>query len=113
MRKWIPLFLLVSCGLGGKVVTMDTFYEVDISTPTQQVVDLLGKPYAIHDKGDGTVEYEYIERINIGARNAETRHYFILIKNGMVVSKRVNQTSPNPYGFDSYEMQTTQKEPAE
>lgn len=113
MKKWIPLFILVSCSLGGKAVTMDAFYEVDLSNTTPQVVAILGKPYAIHDKGDGSVEYEYIERIKIGGRDAESRHYFILIKNGVVVSKRVKQSIPLPYGFDSYEMQTTQKDQPE
>lgn len=109
MKRWIPLFLFVSCSLGGKPVTMDAFYEVDISTPTPQVIALLGQPYAIHKKEDGTLEYEYIERIKIGSRDAETRRYFILIKNGAVVSKRVEGSTPLPYGFDSYEMQTTER----
>jgi hypothetical protein len=113
MRKWIPLFLLASCALGGKAVTMDAFYDIDLSTTTPQVIATLGKPYAIHKKADGSVEYEYIERIKIGARDAEERHYFILIKDGAVVSKRVKQSSPLPYGFDSYDMQTTQSDPTE
>lgn len=108
MKKWIPLFLLASCALGGKVVTMDAFYDIDLCTTKPQVVEALGQPYAIHKKGDGTEEYEYIERIKIGARDAEERHYFILIKDGVVISKRVKQSSPLPYGFDSYEMQTTE-----
>lgn len=113
MRKWIPLFLLASCALGGKPVTMDAFYDIDLCTSTPQVIAALGKPYAIHKKDDGSVEYEYIERIKIGARDAEERHYFILIKDGTVVSKRVKQSSPLPYGFDSYDMQTTQSEVSE
>ena len=113
MRKWVPLFLLASCASGGKAVTMDAFYEIELSTTTPQVVAVLGTPYAIHNKGDGAVEYEYIERIKIGGRDAEERHYFILIKDGHVVSKRVKQSSPLPYGFDSYDMQTTQTELSE
>lgn len=86
---------------------MDAFYEIDLCTTTPQVVAALGKPYAVHEMSDGYVEYEYIERIKIGARDAEERRYFILIKDGIVVSKRVKQSSPLPYGFDSYDMQTT------
>ncbi len=108
MKYLLPLFFLVSCATGSRVATMDAFYEVDLSTTTPEVVELLGKPYAIHRKEDGSIEYEYIERIKIGAREAEERHYFILMKDGRVVSKRVRQSSPLPYGFDSYEMQTTQ-----
>lgn len=87
---------------------MDAFYEIDLSVTTPEVVAALGQPYAIHNKEDGVVEYEYIERIKIGGRDAEERRYYILIKDGVVISKRVKQSSPLPYGFDSYEMQTTQ-----
>lgn len=111
MKKIIPLFLLSACALGGKAITMEAFYEIDLCTTTPQVVAALGKPYAIHQMTDGYVEYEYIERIKIGARDAEERRYFILInKDGLVVSKRVKQSSPLPYGFDSYDMQTTQND---
>lgn len=109
MKKIIPLFLLSACALGGKPITMDAFYDIDLCTTTSQVVACLGKPYSVHEMADGYVEYEYIERIKIGARDAEERRYFILMKDGVVVSKRVKQSSPLPYGFDSYDMQTTQK----
>ncbi len=51
-----------------------------------------GEPYAIHHKEDGSVEYEYIERFKVGGRDTEERHYFLLIKNGKVASKRVDQS---------------------
>ena len=113
MKYMMPFFLLTACALGGKAITMNAFYDVDISATAPQVEATLGKPYAIHKTADGGVEYEYIERIKIGARDAEERHYFILLKNGVVVSKRMRQSSPLPYGFDSYEMQTTQNESEE
>lgn len=108
MKRFIALLVLASCSAGGRAVTMDAFYEIDLCTTRPQVVECLGKPYAIHHKGDGCVEYEYIERIKIGGRDAEERRYYILIRDGVVISKRVKQSSPLPYGFDSYEMQTTQ-----
>ena len=60
MRRLIPLFLLSACALGGKPITMDAFYEIDLCTTTPQVVAALGKPYAVHEMSDGYVEYEYI-----------------------------------------------------
>lgn len=108
MKKWIPLLLLTACGIGGKAVTMDAFHCIELCATTPQVVATLGEPYAIHKKPDGSIEYEYVERVKIGARDAEERRYYILMKDGQVVSKRVKQSSPLPYGFDSYEMQTTQ-----
>jgi hypothetical protein len=107
---YIFLLLLGSCSLTGRNVTMQEFYQIDVSTTSAQVIAILGEPYAIHQKRDGVEEYEYIERITIGARYAEERHYFIAIKNGKVVSKRVDQASPLPLSFDSYDMQTTQSD---
>jgi hypothetical protein len=94
--------------MGGKMVTMNAFYDIEISATAPQVIAVLGEPFAINDLCDGTVEYEYIERVKIGARDAEERRYFLVIKDGVVISKRVKQSSPLPYGFDSYEMQTTE-----
>ena len=93
-------------------MTMPSFYDIPVGASSEEVVATAGKPYAIHKKGDGSVEYEYIERINASARTLEERHYFILMKDGKVISKRVQQSSPLPTTFDSYEMQTTQNIPS-
>lgn len=109
MRKLLPFCIfLASCASGGTVMTMGSFHEVPIGASTNEVITCVGKPYAIHCNDDGSLDYEYIERIKIGARDAEERRYLITIKNGVVVSKRVKQSSPLPYSFDSYDMQTTQ-----
>lgn len=107
MKKWIPFLFLAACSSGGHVVTMDAFYSVDFSATEDQVVAALGKPHAVVKNADGTIEYEYLERIKLAGRVAESRRYFIVIKDGIVVSKRVQQSSPPAYWFDSYDMQTT------
>jgi hypothetical protein len=103
------LFLLAACA-GGSVMTMNSFSDIPIGSSSAEVVITHGEPYSIHKKDDGTIEYEYLERITAGGRNMEERHYILVIKEGKVVSKRIQQGSPPPYRFDSYEMQTTQKE---
>lgn len=112
MRRFLisALFVFGACGTGSALMTMNSFYEIPIGASSSEVEEQAGPPYAIHKKSDGAVEYEYIERINAGARNIEERHYYILIKDGKVVSKRVKQSSPPAYTFDSYEMQTTQNQ---
>lgn len=94
-------------------MTNQAFFDIPIGSSQTEVVAAAGEPYAIHTKDDGSIEYEYIERIKVGARDTQERHYYLLIKNGKVVSKRVDQSSPPPYIFDSYEMQTTQKSESE
>lgn len=111
MRKKavVLLFALSACTSGGSMMTNQAFFDIPIGTSQTEVVATAGEPYAIHKKEDGTIEYEYIERFKVGGRDTQERHYYLLIRDGKVVSKRVNQTSPPPYIFDSYEMQTTQK----
>lgn len=87
---------------------MGAYQEVPIGATPSEVIALVGEPYAVHQKSDGTVEYEYIERITAGSRNMETRHYYFVLKDGQVISKRIKQTTPPAYTFDSFDMQTTQ-----
>jgi len=86
----------------------NAFYDIPLGATQSEVVQTAGEPYAIHKQEDGSVEYEYIERFKVGARDTEERHYFLKIKDGKVVSKRTTQSSPVPWNFDSYDMQTTQ-----
>ena len=87
---------------------MQAFYDIPVGATPADIVKTVGEPYSVHKQPDGTVEYEYIERIKVGYRDLQERRYYIILKDGAVVSKRVEQSSPLPYGFDSYDMQTTQ-----
>ena len=89
-------------------MTMNSFSDIPIGASSAEVVTTYGEPYSVHKKKDGTIEYEYLERIKAGARNMEERRYILVIKDGKVISKEIKQSSPPPYTFDSYEMQTTQ-----
>ncbi len=90
------------------MTTLHAFYDVPVGATEEEVVSQLGKPIATYKCEDGSVEYEYIERIKAGARNITERKYYILIKDGKVVSKGLKRSSPPAYRFNSYEMQTTQ-----
>ena len=94
-------------------MSMSSFYDIPVGARQTEVVSSMGKPYSIKKNDDGSEEYEYIERVKIGARYAEERRYYIQMKDGKVISKKVKQGSPAPYLFDSYEMQTTQSRAAD
>ncbi len=98
----------MACASGGSVTTLDAFYDIPVGATQEEVVSQLGKPMATYKCEDGTIEYEYIERIKAGSRNITERKYYILIKDGKVVSKGLKRSSPPAYRFNSYEMQTTQ-----
>lgn len=110
MRKELFIFCcaLTACTSGGSMMTNQAFFDVPLGSSLYDVIAVAGEPYAVHNKDDGSIEYEYIERFKVGSRDSQERHYFLLIKDGKVVSKRVEQSSSPPYIFDSYEMQTTQ-----
>lgn len=99
---------LGACASGGSVTTLDTFYDVPVGATEEEVLTQLGKPIATYRCEDGVIEYEYVERIKAGSRNLTERKYYLLIKNGKVVSKGLKRTSPPAYRYNSYEMQTTQ-----
>lgn len=103
------LLLTLACSNGGHM-SLHTFNDIELGESSAEVVSTVGEPYAIRQRGDGTVEYEYIERIKAGGRDLEDRHYVITLKDGKVVSKDVKYASPAPYLFDSYEMQTSQRD---
>jgi hypothetical protein len=110
VKKWVLGALFLSaCASGGSMVTMSGFADVPIGATKQEVIESVGKPVSERNLSDGSVEYEYVERFKEGARTINERHYFIVIKDGKVVAKRISQQSPPAYGFDSYDMQTTQR----
>lgn len=89
-------------------MSMHSFHEIPVGASQEEVIAAVGKPYAVHQLPNGEVEYEYIESLKIGAQDVNERHYFLLLKDGRVVSKRIKQEAPAGYTIDSYDMQTTQ-----
>lgn len=102
----IVLFL-TACG--HRVMTMDSYHDVPIGTSEKKLVEMAGSPYSVQNLQDGKVQYQYIERIPMGDRTVEERHYFFVLKNGQVINKYMKSVSPPPYIENSYDMQTTTK----
>jgi len=89
-------------------MTMNSFNDISIGATEEEVIACNGQPFETKTKCDGTVKYVYIERLKAGGRDLEERKYILTLKEGKVVSKKIKYSSPAPYLFDSYEMQTTQ-----
>ncbi len=56
-------------------------------SPTPQVVNRYGEPYAVRDLGKDNYAYEYIERVSMNNELMYGNHYFLTIEDGKVVSK--------------------------
>ncbi|MDE3045748.1 MAG: outer membrane protein assembly factor BamE [Verrucomicrobiota bacterium] len=118
MNPRYPLLALLAaaaCSSGGSTMTLNSFSDIPLGATKDEVVASVGKPDLVKKHSDGSIEYEYVERVKIGARDVEERRYLIKLKDGKVVSKKIKGKSedipyPTPYVFDSYEMQTTQVE---
>jgi hypothetical protein len=62
-----------------------------------EITGKYGKPYSVKTLSDGSKQYVYIERYMIGDENVEEKRYYLIIKNGKVISKRYNQELPPAY----------------
>ncbi|MBI3508239.1 MAG: hypothetical protein HY069_01195 [Chlamydiia bacterium] len=109
MRKWLFFVLLCGCA-GHQMMTMQSFADVPIGASESEIVSTSGQPDTIRKMKDGTVEYEYVERIKAADRDIETRFYIFVLKDNKVTAKKIRQASPSPATFDSFEMQTTKRE---
>jgi hypothetical protein len=85
------LFFCVACAAGNKIMTTENYSEIDVGMSVQDLKNQVGEPYSIKQYNDGVKEYEYIERLVVPDRTVETRHYFFIIKDEVVVSKRMEQ----------------------
>lgn len=99
MKKTLPFLLLLTACFSHSMMTKETFENIDLGTPADQVISDAGKPYAIYSLADSKEEYEYIERINMGNRVVMENHYFLIISNGQVVSKRVKVEQPPAFNI--------------
>ncbi len=107
-------FLIAACASGGHMMTAESFYSVPMGTSREELVEQVGKPARVVNKGGGVQEYEYVERLSAGARTLQETRYIYTIENDKITARRVERSSPNPSGFenDSYNMQTTQNGPS-
>ncbi len=110
MRRMMFVWLAVcsACSSGGHILNAGGFYDVPVGASKSEVVDQIGSPASSRNLGEGREELEYIERVRVGGRLLQERRYILTLKDGKVVSKRMETDLPAPTQFDSYEMQTTQ-----
>ena len=95
----LGLILLSSCFSSGPRMTNDSFDQIQTGTPITSIEQEYGKPYAVHSKGPGMKEYEYIERIDLGYNVVSENHYFIVVTDGKVVGKYTKREKPPAYNL--------------
>src|SRR5262245_8188888 len=91
------LLLLTSCFSRNAMMTYSQYDGIQSGMTVSDLKSEVGEPYAIRNTGDGIQEYEYIERIDTGNNIAAENHYFIVIKDGKVIGKRMKREGPPAY----------------
>lgn len=87
--------LLFACS--SHMMTRQNFQDISLGSSITDVESRVGSPYAVRKGADGTEEYEYIERYYLNDEVVEENHYILVVKNGQVVSKRLNDKTPPAY----------------
>lgn len=93
---------LTGCFCGRCSMNQVSFDDILIGMSVDDVEEMVGTPYSIRCQGSCSQEYEYIERIDAGAKVANwnvitVNHYFLIFCNGQVVAKRISKQRPPAY----------------
>lgn len=91
------LIILASCSSRASMMTKSSYEGIQTGTPVTTIEAQVGQPYAIHSKGSGVEEYEYIERITMGNALVTETHYFLIVADGKVVGKYSKQEQSPEY----------------
>jgi hypothetical protein len=90
------LVLLAACATGA-IMTRSDFDNIELGTPVSEIVQKYGDPVKVKEYNDGSKSYEYIERLPIGEQTVQENNYFIIVKNGKVISKRYKDELPQAF----------------
>ncbi len=88
---------LCGCFSRSQVMTRGNFDTIQVGSSVADFEQKVGVPYRVRKLPNGCLDYEYIERINMGQETIEENHYYLRVKNGKVIAKRINQELPPAY----------------
>ena len=97
--KTLVMLILCSCFSRSAMMTHQSYDDITVGTTVAELKQQVGEPYAIHSKGSGTQEYEYIDRIPMGREVIEENHYFLIISDGKVAGKYHKTESQPAYNL--------------
>ena len=89
--------LCLGCFSRSAYLTQESYAQIQVGEPVDQVVKEYGDPYAVDTKKDGTKEYKYIETLSTGNRLVYENHYILVVKDGKIIEKKQWQEQNPPY----------------
>ena len=114
MNKFMLMvcFLLAACASGGKIVTQESFSEVERGITAVELKEKLGSPNETKKLASGDVEYIYFERVQANDEIVEVKHYIFIIRQGRVYDKKMRfEKIQLPYRIlerNAFDLQTSQ-----
>jgi len=94
----LSIVFLTACS-SSPLMTRGDFDSIQNGTSVAEVDKEYGRPSEVRYLKDGSQEYKYIERIPMGDQVIQENRYYLIIKNGKVISKRYNQELPEEYNL--------------
>lgn len=94
---FVGMLSLSSCFSNSSLMTYSRYDQVETGASIEEVESRMGKPYAVHQKKDGSSEYEYVERINAGDDLVAENHYFLIVQDGKVMGKYMTRERAPAY----------------
>lgn len=82
------------------MMTRNTFDDIQVGSTLAEVQSQVGNPYKVTRKGPDLLEYEYIEKVNLGYSYVIENHYFLLVNNGAIVGKWASQERTKDYNLN-------------
>lgn len=105
-------FCLAACASGGRVVTQESFSEVERGITLVELKAKLGAPNETKKLASGDVEYIYFERVQGNEEIVEVKQYIFIIRQGRVYDKKMRfEKMKLPYRIlerNAYDLQTSQ-----
>lgn len=97
MRYATLLLIAATCFAKSGLMTYPIYESITEGTPMGELEGCIGKPFSSCRVDDETEELKYVERFNVGAELTTENHYYLTIRNGAVIAKRMVYITPPAY----------------
>lgn len=96
-KKSILFLIFLAACTSHRIVTYSDYAQVKTDEPIASIEEKWGPPYAVRDRKDGSQEYEYIERIEVGNGIVSDNHYILVVRDGKVIGKYLKREQSPAY----------------
>lgn len=89
-KIWLLALLLCGC-VAAPMMTQERFETIQVGSSFSIVENEFGAPYDVVELQDGSFEYRYIQRYNVGPNSSEQIHYIYRVYQGKIICKNIQR----------------------